>query len=55
MATVSIMCPCRAINDVDALQRLADALAEPRDLDVVSDVAVRRRLPRPDEGVVLRR
>ena len=40
-------------QDVDTLQCFADALAEPCNLDVVSDIAVRRRLPRPDEGVVL--
>src|SRR5438093_13175673 len=38
---------------LNALQRIADALAEPSDLGVVADIAVRRRLPRPDEGVVL--
>jgi len=38
---------------VDTLQSVADALAEPCNLDIVSDVAVRRRLPRPNEGVIL--
>src|SRR3989442_1779846 len=38
---------------VDTLQRIAGALAEPPDLGVVADIAVGRRLSRPDEGVVL--
>ena len=40
-------------QDVDTLQCFVDALAEPCNLDVVTDVTVRRRLPRPDEGVIL--
>src|SRR5499425_1739049 len=40
-------------QDVDTLQCFVDALAEPCNLDVVTDVTVRRRLPRPNEGVIL--
>src|SRR5260370_8522118 len=40
-------------QDVDTLQCLVNALAEPCNLDVVSDVTVRRRLSRPNEGVIL--
>src|SRR5262249_2591166 len=38
---------------LDTRQGLSDALAKPSNLGVVSNVAVRRRLPRPDKGVVL--
>jgi hypothetical protein len=41
-------------HELDALQRARDTLAQPRDLGVVADVAVRRGLPGPDEGLVLR-
>jgi len=40
-------------QDVDMLQCFVDALAEPCNLNVVPDVTVRRRLPRPNEGVIL--
>src|SRR5262245_55518511 len=40
-------------QDVDTLQCFVDALAEPCNLNVVTDVTVRRRLPGPNEGVVL--
>src|SRR5260370_13714697 len=46
---VSLSCD----QDVGALQCLVNALAEPCNLDVVSDVTVRRRLSRPNEGVIL--
>src|SRR5215475_539849 len=38
---------------VDTLLCVVDALAEPGNLLVISDVALRRRLPRPHEGFVL--
>src|SRR5262245_52163295 len=37
----------------DTLLCVTDTLAQLFDLDVVSDVAMRRRLPCPDKGVVL--
>jgi hypothetical protein len=40
-------------QDFDTLQCVVDALAEPCNLDVVSDVTVRGCLPRPNEGVIL--
>ena len=40
-------------QDFDTLQCVVDALAESCNLDVVSDVTVRGRLPRPNEGVIL--
>src|SRR5215467_4215209 len=40
-------------QDVDTSQCFIDALAEPCNLDVVTDVAVRGRLPRPNEGLIL--
>src|SRR6266403_3072645 len=40
-------------QDVDTLHCFVHALAEPRNLDVVSDVTVCRRLPRPNEGIIL--
>src|SRR5215471_7959113 len=40
-------------QDVDTLQCFVDALAEPCNLDVITDITVRRRLPRPNEGVIL--
>jgi len=49
MATVSIQGALPGHQAADALQSIADARAEPFDLSVVADIAVRRRLPRPDE------
>src|SRR6516225_477900 len=40
-------------QQVHTLQCVADAFAESCNLQVISDVAVRRRLSRPYEGVVL--
>ena len=37
---------------IDILQRAANAFTEPCNLGVVSDITVRRRLPRPDERLV---
>src|SRR5215467_9916315 len=45
--------PLPGDQDVDTLQCFVDALAEPCNLNVVTDVTVRRRLPRPNEGVIL--
>src|SRR5262249_44211970 len=39
-------------QNVDTLQCAANAFAEPCNLGVVAHVTVRRRLPRPDEGLV---
>src|SRR5205814_9853013 len=40
-------------QDIDILQRAANAFTEPSNLGVVPDITVRCRLPRPDECLVL--
>ena len=44
--------PLPGYQHVDTLQRVVDALAEPCNLDIVSYIAMRRCLPRPNEGVI---
>src|SRR5262249_40276550 len=44
--------PLAGHQDVDMLQCAANALAEPCNLGIVSDITMRRRLPRPNVGLV---
>src|SRR5262245_18940479 len=46
--------PLPGPQPLEALERIRDARAQAPDLVRVADVAVRRRLPRPDERLVLR-